>query len=168
MQIVGVARTTKYGSLVEHDKPFFYMALRQGSAGGSNFQIRTRLGPETMANTLVREIKTIDANLAPGEVITMREQVGRRTWSQGAAGPDVLRIVMLRGFQVTMAGMCVGGAAALGLARLMGDLLYKTSPRDPGSFGAAFVTMAMAAIAACLLPAWRAMRTDPVQTLRRS
>jgi predicted permease len=211
MQIVGVARTTKYGSLLENSKPFFYTAMRQGTPGGANFQIRTRLGPEAMAHALLREIKNIDANLAPGEVITMREQVNRRTWSQraavtllaifgsialllsgiglygvmsyavsqsvrelglrmalGATGPDLLRIVMLKGFQVTMAGICVGGAAALGLTRLMGDLLYKTSPRDPGSFAAAFVTMVLAAVAACLVPAWRAMRTDPVQALRTS
>lgn len=211
LQVVGVAKTSKYESLVESNKPFFYTALRQGTPGGSNFQIRTRLGPEAMANALVREIKRIDDNLAPGEVITMREQVNRRTWSQraavtllgifgsialllsaiglygvmsyavsqsvrelglrmalGASGSNLLRIVMFKGLQVTMAGICVGGAVALGLTRLMGDLLYKTSPRDPGSFGAAFATMAIAAIAACLLPAWRAMRTDPVRALRGS
>jgi ABC-type antimicrobial peptide transport system permease subunit len=67
-----------------------------------------------------------------------------------------------------MTGAGVGGAVALGLTRLMGDLLYRTSPRDPGSFAAAFVTMAIAGIAACLLPAWRAMRTDPVRALRGS
>ena len=211
MQIVGVAKTSKYGSLVDNNTPFFYTALRQGAPGGSNFQIRTPLGPEAMATALVREIKKIDANLAPGEVITMREQVDRRTWSQraavtllgifssialllsgiglygvmsyavsqsvrelglrmalGATGLDLLRIVMLKGFQVTMAGIGVGAVVALGLTRLMGDLLYRTSPRDPGSFGAAFVTMAIAATAACLVPAWRAMRTDPVRALRGS
>jgi len=209
IQIVGVAKTAKYGSVVENSKPFFYLALRQGVPGGVNFQIRTRMGPEAMANALVREIKGIDDNLAPGEVITMREQVDRRTWSQraavtllaifssialllsgiglygvmsyavsqsvrelglrmalGATGSDLLRIVMWKGIRVTLAGILVGGAVALGLTRLMGDLLYKTSPRDPGSFGAAFAAMAVAALAACLLPAWRAMRTDPVRALR--
>jgi len=211
LQVVGIAKTTKFGSLLETNKPFFYTPLRQGAGGGSNFQIRTRLGPEAMASALLREMKGIDANLAPGEVITMREQVDRRTWSQraavtllgifagialwlsgiglygvmsyavsqsarelglrmalGATGSDLMRIVMVKGVQVTVAGICVGGAAALGLTRLMGDLLYKTSPRDPGSFAAAFVAMATAAIAACLLPAWRAMRTDPVRALRGS
>jgi predicted permease len=211
LQIVGVATTTKYDSLVENNKPFFYTALRQGVPGGANFQIRTRLGPETMANALLREMKRIDANLAPGEIITMREQVNRRTWSQqaavtllaifagialllsgiglygvmsyavsqsgrelglrmalGATGGDLLRTVLLRGFHVTLAGICAGGAVALGLTRLMGDLLYRTSPRDPESFAAAFGIMVLVAAAACLLPARRAMRTDPVQALRGS
>lgn len=84
----------------------------------------------------------------------------------GATGSDLLRIVMFKGLQVTLAGICLGGAVALGLTRLMGDLLYKTSPLDPGPFGAAFVTVAIAAMVACFLPAWRAMRTDPVRALR--
>jgi putative ABC transport system permease protein len=211
LQVVGVAKNSKYSSLLDNSKSFFYIPLRQGAPGGSNFQIRTRLGPEAMANALSREIKTIDANLAPGEVITMREQVDRRTWSQraavdllaifgsialllsgiglygvmsyavsqstremglrmalGAGASDVLRIVMSQGMILTIAGIGVGTAAALGLTRLMGDLLYKTSPRDPGSFGVAFVVMVIAALAACFLPAWRAARTDPVKALRDS
>jgi putative ABC transport system permease protein len=211
LQVAGVAKNSKYSSLLDNSKSFFYVPLRQGAPGGSNFQIRTRLGPEAMANALVREIKAIDANLAPGEVITMREQVDRRTWSQraavdllaifgsialllsgiglygvmsyavsqstremglrmalGAGASDVLRIVMSKGMILTIAGIGVGTAAALGLTRLMGDLLYKTSPRDPGSFGVAFVVMVIAALAACFLPAWRAARTDPVKALRDS
>jgi ABC-type lipoprotein release transport system permease subunit len=54
----------------------------------------------------------------------------------------------------------------LGLTRLMGDLLYKTNPRDPEAFAAAFGAMAIASAAACLIPAWQAMRTDPARTLR--
>jgi ABC-type antimicrobial peptide transport system permease subunit len=48
----------------------------------------------------------------------------------------------------------------------MGDLLYKVSPRDPAAFGGAFLVMAVAAVAACLIPALRVMRTDPVRALR--
>ena len=84
LQVVGVARNAKYFSLLETAKPFFYTPLRQGAPGVQTFQIRTRLGPEALANTLVREVKAIDANLAPGEVITLREQVDRRSWSQRA------------------------------------------------------------------------------------
>jgi macrolide transport system ATP-binding/permease protein len=211
LQVIGVAKNSKYSSLVENSKPFFYTALRQGAPGGQNFQIRTRLGPEAMANALLREIKAIDANLAPGEVITMREQVDRRTWSQraavnllvifgsialllsgiglygvmsyavsqstrelglrmalGAGASDLVRIVMSKGMVLTLAGISVGAAVALGLTRLMGDLLYKTSPRDPESFGWAFVVMAFVAGAACFLPAWRATRTDAVKALRDS
>src|SRR5207248_1489417 len=146
-----------------------------------------------------------------GEVITMREQVDRRTWSQraavtllslfggialflsavglygvmsfavsqsarelglrlalGANGTDLLRIVMSRGLRLTLSGVAVGAIAAFSLTRLMGDLLYKTNPRDPSSFARALIVMIFAAFAACLLPAWRAMRTDPLKALRDS
>jgi len=85
LRVVGVVKTSKYDSLLEPAKPFFYTPLRQGPAGGSNFQIRTRLDKATMANLLVREVKALDANLAPSEIITMREQVDRINWSQRAA-----------------------------------------------------------------------------------
>jgi putative ABC transport system permease protein len=57
-------------------------------------------------------------------------------------------------------------AAALASTRLLGNLLYHVSPRDPMAFGSAFVVMTIAATAACFLPAWRATRTDPARILR--
>ncbi len=211
LQVIGVARNSKYSSMLETSKPFFYTALRQGAASGQNFQIRTRLTPAAIASALTREIKAIDPNLAGGEVITMRENIARRTWSQraafsllaifagvalllagvglygvmsfavsqskrelglrmalGARPSDLLRIVMAQGLGLTLAGIAAGAVVALGLTRLLGDMLYKTSPLDPESFVSALMTMTLAAIAACLLPAWRATRIDPVRSLRDS
>jgi ABC-type lipoprotein release transport system permease subunit len=48
----------------------------------------------------------------------------------------------------------------------MGSLLYRVSPRDPEAFVAASLVIAVAAVTACFLPAWRATRTDPVRALR--
>ena len=208
LQVVGVARNSKYRTLLENAKPFFYVPMRQSQAG-QNLEIRSRLGPEAMAHALTREIQAIDANLAPGEVITMREQVDRMTWPQraavtllanfsgialllaaiglygvmsyavsqskrelglrialGAQAADLLRLVVLHGTRLTAIGMALGAIAALLLTRLMGDLLYKVSPRDPMVFGSALAVMVIATLAACLAPAWRAMRTDPVRALR--
>jgi macrolide transport system ATP-binding/permease protein len=208
LQVVGVARNSKYRSLTEITKPFFYVSMRQ-NAMGQNLQIRTSLRPESMAPVLTREIKALDANLAPSEVITMREQVDRMSWAQraavillfifgglalvlatiglygvmsyavsqstrelalrmalGAKASDLLRLVMSNGLALTAAGIALGAGAALVLTRLLGDLLYKVSPRDPASFGVAFLVMLVASGAACFLPAWRATRTDPVRVLR--
>jgi ABC-type antimicrobial peptide transport system permease subunit len=84
----------------------------------------------------------------------------------GARTTDVLRIVMSHGLTLTLAGVVFGVIASLSLTRLIGDLLYKISPRDPLTFIAAFGVMTVAALAACLLPAWRAMRVDPASVLR--
>jgi predicted permease len=206
--VVGVARISRYRNLTETPRPFFYVPLRQ-SALGQGLLIRTSLGPGTMARSLAREIHALDANLAAGEMITMREQVDRTTTSQqtavlmlgvfgglalllaviglygvmsytvsqssrelglrmalGASTSDVLRLVIGHGVRLSAAGMVVGAAAALGLTRLMGSLLYNVSPRDPLAFGSALVVMTVAASAACCVPAWRATRADPVRALR--
>jgi ABC-type antimicrobial peptide transport system permease subunit len=84
----------------------------------------------------------------------------------GAAAPDLLRLVMAQGLALTAGGVALGAVAALGLTRLMGDMLYKSSARDPLAFGAALAVMTIVAAAASFLPAWRATRTDPVQALR--
>jgi ABC-type antimicrobial peptide transport system permease subunit len=73
---------------------------------------------------------------------------------------------MSRGLTLTAAGITLGAAAALTSTRLLGNLLYKVSPRDPLTFASAFVLMIISAAAACFLPAWRATRTDPARILR--
>ena len=83
----------------------------------------------------------------------------------GARVTDLLRLVMSRGLVLTAGGVLLGAIVALGLTRLMGNLLYKVSPRDPLAFGVAFVVMTIVALIACFLPAWRATRIDPVRAL---
>ena len=84
----------------------------------------------------------------------------------GADRSSLLGRVLGAGLLLTVGGMACGVAAALGLTRLLGTLLFDVSPRDPASFAAAFATMGIVSTAACLLPAWRATRTDPVAVLR--
>jgi ABC-type antimicrobial peptide transport system permease subunit len=84
----------------------------------------------------------------------------------GASASDVVRLVMSHGLALTAGGVAVGAAAALGLTRLIGNLLYKVSPRDLSVFGSALMVMTIASLAACFLPTWRAVRIDPVRALR--
>lgn len=84
----------------------------------------------------------------------------------GASASRLLGRTMSRGLALTAIGVAIGAAAALGSTRLMGYLLYRVSPRDPSTFGLAFLVMAVASAAACLVPAWRATRIDPVRALR--
>ena len=84
----------------------------------------------------------------------------------GARASHLLRLVLSQGLTLTAGGIVLGAAAALGLTRLLGYLLYKVNPRDPVAFVSALAVMVVASLAACLLPAWRATRTDPVRALR--
>jgi predicted permease len=84
----------------------------------------------------------------------------------GAGARDLMRLVMSRGLILTASGVAIGVVAAAVLTRLMGNMLYKVSPRDPLAFGTAFAVITTASLAASFLPAWRATRIDPVQALR--
>jgi len=94
-----------------------------------------------------------------------RRELGLRM-ALGAAPSNLLRLVLSRGLLLTTAGIVIGIALALLLTRLLGNLLYQVSPRDPLAFAAAFAVMTFASTAACFMPAWRATRTDPIRALR--
>ena len=93
-----------------------------------------------------------------------RRELGLRM-ALGAAAADLGALVLRRGGLLTAGGVLLGGVAALAATRLLDSLLYRVSPRDPLVFGSAFLVMAIASLAACLLPAWRAARTDPRRAL---
>jgi predicted permease len=84
----------------------------------------------------------------------------------GAERADLVRLVVTQGLAVTGLGIVVGTAAALQFTRLLGYLLYKVSPRDPVTFVSAVLVVAAASIAACVVPGWRATRTEPIRALR--
>lgn len=94
-----------------------------------------------------------------------RRELGMRM-ALGAGARDILRLVLSRGLRLTVAGIAIGGVGALLLTRLMGNLLYKVSPHDPLAFGSALAVITIASLAACFLPARRAIQIDPAQVLR--
>jgi predicted permease len=208
-QVVGVAKDSKYESVREAPKPFFYVPLRQNFSRKPALNIRTAAPPETMSVALVREARALDPNLAPSEVITLQEQLDRSTSPQlvavylvgvlgalalllaaiglygvmsyavsqstrelrlrmalGAGASNLLRLVISKGLMLMSGGILLGAGVALALTRLMGNMLYRESPRDPLVFGAAILVMTIVSVASTFLPGWRASRTDPARVLR--
>jgi predicted permease len=84
----------------------------------------------------------------------------------GAQRKHVLTLVLSEGVRLTLLGAAIGIAAALGLTRLMGNLLYGVSATDPLTFAAVPVVLLGVAMLACYIPARRAMRVDPMTALR--
>ncbi len=84
----------------------------------------------------------------------------------GAAGSDVIGMVLRQGLSLTLWGVAAGLAGALPLSRLLRTLLFGTAPFDPLTFGGISILLAVAALLACFIPARRATRVDPVVALR--
>ena len=210
LQVVGVARLSKYGSFMEAPQAFFYVPLRQNFGMLATLEVRTATPPQAITTLLAREIRGLDQNMPVYEATPMRMVVDRSMaapqvavtlltvfgslalvlsaiglyavmsyavsqgtrelglrMALGARAADLLRMVVGKGLALTSAGIALGAAAAFGLTRLLGYLLYQVSPRDPFAFAASLGIMAVVALGATILPAWRATRIDPVRALQR-
>ncbi len=84
----------------------------------------------------------------------------------GAQPRSVARLILRQGGTVALAGIVVGFGAALAGSRLVESLLYDVSPRDPAVFASTTLILLAVALLACWLPARRAARINPVETLR--
>jgi len=84
----------------------------------------------------------------------------------GAQREQVLRLALVDGLRPAFLGLAFGLAASVAAVRLVQSMLYKTEPLDPAVFATVAATLLAVAALACLLPAWRASRLDPMQALR--
>jgi predicted permease len=84
----------------------------------------------------------------------------------GGQRSDVLRLIVGEGARLTFVGILIGIVGALGSSRLMTSLLFEVKPADPAIFAAVAILLALVALAACYIPARRAVRIDPMAALR--
>ncbi len=93
------------------------------------------------------------------------QEIGVRM-ALGATSPTIQRLVVKRGLAQLALGAVLGIVIALGVTRLMGELLYGVSPSDPIVFGSVVAIVGLVGFFACWLPARRAAALDPLRALR--
>jgi ABC-type antimicrobial peptide transport system permease subunit len=93
------------------------------------------------------------------------QEIGIRM-ALGATASRVQRGILWQTMRLVLVGVVIGAAAAAVLSRLIASMLFETAPTDMASFVGTVLVLACAALAAAMLPAYRAARVDPMQALR--
>lgn len=99
------------------------------------------------------------------EVARRTRELGIRM-ALGAQRRDLLRLVVGQGILLVLVGTAIGIAGALGVTRFMSSMLYGIHADDPLTFAAVAILLTLVALAACYIPARRAMKVDPIIALR--
>ena len=84
----------------------------------------------------------------------------------GAQSRDVVLMIVKQGGTLILLGLLIGLAGAYALTRLIASLLFGVTAKDPITFGAVAVLLAIVALLACYVPALRATKVDPMEALR--
>ena len=135
--------------------------------------VEQSLGNASLSATLVLAFALLSLLLASvglygvvSYVTTQRTaEIGVRI-ALGAKRSQVLGFMLADGLRPALYGLALGLAAAAAIVHLLQSMLYETPALDPLIFAAVAVLLAAVASVACLIPAWRASRIDPMQALR--
>ena len=98
-------------------------------------------------------------------VVQRTHEIGVRM-ALGAQRTDILHMILREGMLLAIIGIAIGIGGALGLTRVLRSMLFEIEPTDPATFVGVAIFLTIAALAACYVPARRAMKVDPMVALR--
>lgn len=215
-EIVGIAGDVRHHGLDNEVKPHLYIPYLQNTSeyltltsATMSLVIRTTAPPQSLAESVRREVLALDKDQPVSKVKTMEQvvdesitqrhfnmmlliilaiialilaavgvysvisySVTRRTqeigvrMALGAKARDILWLVLRQSIMLILIGSLIGLSAAFMLTRVMSSLLFGVSPTDPLTFGSITLFLILVALSACLIPANRATRVDPMVALR--
>jgi predicted permease len=181
----GVDVVVRAGGTVASGGAALFDSIRRAaqSQNGQNVISRPQTMNEVIAGSLARQrfsMILLDAFAAAALLLAsvglygvISYLVGQRTQelgvriALGAQRADILRLILTHGLKMAIGGVALGLVAALGLTRLLEKMLYGVSVTDPATFTVIPLLLTTVALVACLIPAWRATKVDPMIALRR-
>ncbi len=151
---------------VDKDQPIVRVAMAGQLVAQSEAQRRFALILfEAFAFTALALAAAGIYGVLAGSVTERVREIGVRA-ALGASRGDILGMIVRQGLGLTAIGACIGIVAALGLSHLLTSLLFGVSALDPATYAAVTAVLGIVALGACLIPALRAARVDPMATLR--
>lgn len=209
LQVIGVARNSKYYNIYEIALPYLYLPFLQRYQPGMTVLANTSADPNTSIPSIRRELQYLDHNLPVFHVRTMRDQLelslillritatflaafgalalllgctglyGLMAYSTtkrkpeiavrmalGAQHSDVLWLILKEAMTLTLIGSAIGLVMAFIGGRLLSSFLYGVSATDPLTIAIVSLILMSVALLASFIPAWRATRVHPMQSLR--
>jgi predicted permease len=211
IEVIGLARNSKYIFLGEEPRPFLYLPIKQNYRSEVTFFLHTDSNPTALVGAVRQAVRELDSKVVMFDVKSMNEHlssglafmfirlgatlaaifglvglvlavvgiygvisysVTQRTHeigirlALGAKTGDVLKLILEQGLKLTFIGVAIGLLAALFMARALEGLLYGVSATDALTFVVVSLLLAGVALVACLVPARRAAKTDPMVALR--
>ena len=152
--------TRSFPSSARNDSPMLYPALSRNAASPWKWFCSS---PSrrccSRASAFMEQFRILSAGARATSAIRI---------ALGAQRKTILHMVLSQGLALALAGAAVGLAGALIVSHLMAGLLYGVSPSDPLTFISLTVVLVIVALAACYIPARRAMRVDPIVALREA
>ena len=142
---------------------------------GMNLVIENTVKDKSLNTTLLSVFASVSLLLALiGVYGVMSYTVAQHTreigirMALGAQPRSILKLIIGRGLVLVSTGVMIGVLASFGLTRFIENMLFGVTPTDPLTFAMIVVLLGFVALLACLIPAARAMRVDPIVVLRHT
>jgi putative ABC transport system permease protein len=152
---------------IDPDVPVSRVQTMRAVAERSNAGARFNLLLTTLFASLALALAAVGIYGVMAYTVAERtHEIGVRV-ALGARAGDVVGMIVGRGMRLALFGVAAGVACALAATRLASSLLFGVSATDPLTFAAVALLLVVVALAACIVPAWRATRVDPLDALRQ-
>jgi ABC-type antimicrobial peptide transport system permease subunit len=151
---------------IDQDQPVFTVQTLDQILAQNRWPFRVFGGLFAIFAAIALVLSSVGLYAVMAYSVTQRTQEIGVRMALGAAGGDVSWLILKRGLIQLALGLTIGLGGALALSRVLRTVLFQVAPTDPVTFASITVLLTIVSLAACLVPARRAMRVDPLVALR--